>query len=200
MISVWISLVWASAIWTLIFAFDVADFWTQMVIATVSLGGFAILSEPSMTRMTLPLKKIVLWGLGSAVLLYFIFFAGDVATRWLPFQDSQVVSIYATKSEAPPWLIGLLLLFVIGPGEEIYWRGFVQQRMADAWGGWTGYLATAGFYALVHVASMNLMLIAAAAALGLVWGWIRKTTGSVLPGVISHAVWDLFIFIIIPLR
>lgn len=129
-----------------------------------------------------------------------IFWVGDLLTSWLKFQNREVTSIYGTKSQASTWIIGTLLLFVIGPGEEVFWRGFVQNRMSAQWGSSKGYLFASVLYGAVHIPSMNLMLISAAVVCGCYWGILYKVTGSVIPGIISHAVWDLSIFVLFPLR
>jgi membrane protease YdiL (CAAX protease family) len=52
----------------------------------------------------------------------------------------------------------------MGPAEEIYWHGFVQRRLTGRYGATVGVLATAVVYTLVHVVSLNFMLVAAAGA------------------------------------
>ncbi len=91
-------------------------------------------------------------------------------------------------------------MLVIGPAEEIFWRGFAQRRMQLAFGPAKGFLVTTAVYALVHIWAFNFMLLMAALICGLFWGWMYLHFKSVWPGLISHAVWDLFIFIIIPIH
>ena len=94
------------------------------------------------------------------------------------FARPQVDAIYDMGSSFPRWAIALLLLFVIGPAEELFWRGFVQRRMAERWGAWGGFAVATLCYTLVHVWSGNLMLLLAAAACGFCWwplpAWLRK--------------------------
>jgi membrane protease YdiL (CAAX protease family) len=88
----------------------------------------------------------------------------------------------------------------IGPAEEIFWRGLVQQRLETRLGRW-GALATASIlYAAVHAWSMNLMLVAAALLCGLAWGFLFARTRNLWPCIISHAIWDVAIFVAFPLR
>ncbi len=143
----------------------------------------------------------VLVGCASAVILYLLFFVGDkVAASLFEFTGSQIAGIYRTKAQASPLLIGSLLLFWIGPGEEIFWRGFVQQRFSEMVGPWRGYIITSAIYAGVHVWAFNVMLVLAALICGLFWGWMFLKYKSVWPGLISHAVWDVTIFVLFPLR
>jgi hypothetical protein len=42
------------------------------------------------------------------------------------------------------------------------------------------------------------MLILAAAVCGVFWGWLYLRFRSPLLNVVSHAVWDLLVFVILP--
>ena len=71
-------------------------------------------------------------GVGIAIVLWGVFWLGDKCSQWLfDFARPQVDLIYGIKSGTPPMLIGLLLLLIIGPGEEIFWRGYVQRSLCD---------------------------------------------------------------------
>ena len=140
-------------------------------------------------------------GLASAAILYLLFFVGDkISAALFDFAGDQVAGIYGTKVQASPWLIGPLLLFWIGPGEEIFWRGFAQQRFAEKFGARNGYVVTSLIYAGIHVWAFNFMLFMGALICGLFWGWMFLKYNSVWPGLISHAVWDLTIFVLFPIR
>ena len=99
-----------------------------------------------------------------------------------------------------PWLIGVLLLLLIGPGEELFWRGYVQQTMMQRWQPWMAWLIAAAVYAVVHVWAFNFMLFMAALICGLFWGSMYWKYRSVWPGIISHALWDVAIFVVWPIR
>ncbi len=96
--------------------------------------------------------------------------------------------------------IGLLLLLVMGPAEEIYWHGFVQRRLTGRYGATVGVLAAAVVYTLVHVVSLNFMLVAAAGVCGLYWGLLFQRKKNLIPLIISHALWDFLIFVLFPMK
>lgn len=140
-------------------------------------------------------------GLVAAAVLYGMFWLGHVvSTHILPFAASQVDSIYNLRTGQNRWLIAMLLLFIIGPAEEIFWRGFVQKRLSKMYGPLIGFIVAAAVYMLVHVWSFNLMLIAAAGLCGVFWGLLFALTGNLWPCIISHAVWDVIIFILLPIQ
>ena len=138
-------------------------------------------------------------GLASAAVLYGLFAVGRALSRLLlPFAAAEIGRVYALKSGVPAVRIVLLVGLVIGPAEEIFWRGFVQERMAGMTGRTRGLLLTSLLYAAVHVASGNVMLVLAAAVCGLFWGSLYLRFRSPVLNVVSHTIWDLAVLVIFP--
>ena len=76
----------------------------------------------------------VLAGVGIAVVLWGIFWTGDKVSSWLfDFARPQVDLIYGMKEGESLWLLSLLMLVLIGPAEEIFWRGYVQRTLSARW-------------------------------------------------------------------
>ena len=85
----------------------------------------------------------------------------------------------------PLWAI--LLTFAVVPAvfEEFFFRGFLFSALRSAISGWQTILATAILFGLFHeVLGPGRFL--ASASLGLVLGWVRLRTGSVLPCMVLH--------------
>jgi len=190
----------ASILWYLLFVIKPMNFWIEMTlsISTLVLMAF-IFSKRNIQLGKINLRHIII-GIVSAIVLYIVFYFGNIISGFLfPFKDSQVLSVYSNRSNGNLIWIGLLLLFIIGPGEEIYWRGFVQNNLTKRLGENKGYVISVLLYAGVHIITGNIMLVIAAFVCGIYWGWIYKKEKSLLPVMISHAIWDLTIFVIIPL-
>jgi membrane protease YdiL (CAAX protease family) len=195
----------AAAIWFWIFAPPTAglvNFWANMAAAAGLLAAAALYLQRAERRRILAFATRHVWiGLGAAALLYFAFLAGSrLSTSLFAFAAPQISAVYSTRAQAPPWLIGPLLLLWIGPAEEVFWRGFVQDRLANHLGDPRGYALAALLYAGVHVWALNPMLLAAAAICGLFWGALYWRYRSLWPSIISHAVWDVLVFVLLPLR
>jgi len=138
-------------------------------------------------------------GISAAVLLYGVFFAGnELSRRILPFAGPGISLVYQFKEGASLVRLVPLLALLIGPGEEIFWRGFLQRRFQSRFGGIRGWLLATAVYTIVHAASGNVMLVLAAAVCGLFWGFLYLRFRSVLLVAASHALWDLMVFILIP--
>ncbi|MBI3258414.1 MAG: CPBP family intramembrane metalloprotease, partial [Ignavibacteriae bacterium] len=143
--------------------------------------------------------KFIPIGIGHALILYAmsrlgVYLMTEVFTGVKP----QIEAIYQTRSQLSSLIIAPLLFFLIAPAEEIFWRGFVQHRMMAKLGSWRGTILTVTLYASVHIWAMNPMLLLAAAVLGVHWGIVYRRFGSLIPGIISHALWDTAIFVILP--
>jgi hypothetical protein len=177
------------------------NFWVMMLISTGALITYSfILRDNEFKNLYKFTPRFVITGLIAAVVLYLIFFAGNFLSNLLfDFSRNQVSNIYSTKDQASKYLIGAALLLWIGPAEEIFWRGFAQHNLEKWYGPRKAFIINTLVYAFVHIWAFNFMLFMAALICGLFWGWMYMKYKSVIPGLISHAIWDLFIFIIIPI-
>ncbi len=178
------------------------NFWFAMTVSASILAGSALFLQRKNLRDVFAFKaSYPVIGILSAVVLYLVFFIGNiVAEQLFTFAEGQVSGIYSLKTQIGPVVAGLLLFFIIGPAEEIFWRGFIQKRLAERYGALGGYLAAAAVYTLVHLWAFNFMLAGAALLCSLSWGFIYMKFRSVWPGIISHALWDLTIFILLPVK
>ena len=143
----------------------------------------------------------LLFGIALAAALWGLFWVGDkLSSLMFGFAREQVDSIYGMKTGTYPWLIALLLLFIIGPAEELFWRGFIQHKLSLQWGENWGFVVTTAIYTLIHLWSFNFMLIMAALVCGIVWGGLYRLQPKWLPAlVVSHAVWDACVFVVFPI-
>lgn len=139
------------------------------------------------------------FGVLSALFLYIVFYAGNIVSRQIfSFAQSGIENVYAFKSGVSPFRIAVLMVLLIGPGEELFWRGFLQRRLQMEQGRWRGFIIATSIYTLVHLASGNAMLILAAGLCGLFWGFLYVQKGSILLNIVSHTVWDVAIFLLFP--
>lgn len=145
--------------------------------------------------------KNIAGGVGLAVVLWGVFWLGDKASAWLfDFARPQVELIYGMKTGENPWLLSILLLILIGPAEEIFWRGYVQNALSKRWSPNVGFIVTTLVYALVHIWSFNFMLVMAALVVGAIWGLAYRLYPQKLGVlIVSHAVWDVAVFVVFPI-
>jgi membrane protease YdiL (CAAX protease family) len=173
-------------------------FWQRMTRTGVGLGAVALLIEPDLGRLR-PRARDVALGLGSAGALYAIFQAGDrMARRVMPRGAEEIGDVYELRSLRPTPELAARLALVIAPAEELFWRGFVQRRLARRYGRWRGAALTSFAYAGAHVSTGNLTLVGAAGAAGAFWSAL-SAAGMPMPALVaSHVAWDLWIFLVAP--
>jgi membrane protease YdiL (CAAX protease family) len=194
------SLIIATILWFIIFVLKPFNFWIEMGVSILVLVMVAMINEKNLISFRNIKLRHILIGIISAIILYFVFYTGNIISGYLfPFKDAQISSVYSNRAQGSSLLIGVLLLFIIGPGEEIYWRGFIQKNLAKKFGENKGYIFATLLYAGVHIITFNFMLIIAALVCGVYWGWIYKKEKSLVPIIISHAIWDFTVFVLFPL-
>lgn len=199
-----ISIIVAFLLWTIMFSpwtKEYVHFWMTMSVSAVLLIFLSFIFYGKEIRKSIWWSwKDVGIGVLSAVVLWGIFWLGNYfSTLLFPFAESQIGGIYNMKSGENYWVVGLLLLFVIGPAEEIFWRGYVQQRLSKRFSIVGSMVLATAVYTLVHIASFNFMLIMAAMVCGVFWSLMYSWKKNLLPLIISHALWDVAVFILFPI-
>jgi uncharacterized protein len=195
----------AFALFAFLFLRAGAYFWAWLACSAIMLSGAAFLAEAGEMRATLGPAgarsgvKTLLLGFGSAALLYGIFFLGNLVARVLfPFGADEIESVYRLGPETPRWVVAVLLICVVGPGEEIFWRGYVQRRLSLEFG-WAGTVASVLAYCAVHIATGNLTLVLAALVCGAFWALLYRRYDSLWINIVSHGAWAAAIFVLFPM-
>jgi len=186
--------------WFITFYVNWSIFWIKISLSAATLAGLSLWLKPDRKKQLRFNGKSIWIGLASAGALYFIFRLGKtVSTTLFSFADTQIGGIYGIGEGTPIWVIALLLFFVTGPSEELYWRGYLQENLMNRFGKGMGWFAATAIYALVHIWSFNFMLIGAAAVAGAFWGGMYRYLGNLAPVIISHAIWSSVIFAVFPM-
>jgi hypothetical protein len=195
-----VTVILANILWCITFYLTFSTFWLKIAVSTALLAALSWWIRPIARRRLRLNGRALVIGLVSAAALYLIFWTGrEISTALFPFAEHQIEGIYGKGAGTPRWIVFLLLLFVTGPCEEIYWRGFLQDSLMGRFGGGAGWLLTTVLYAGAHLWSFNFMLIGAAAVAGAFWGAMYWRIDNLLPVVISHALWSAVIFAVMPL-
>jgi len=173
-------------------------FWDRMTGTGISLGGLSLITQPELRRTRIGIKEIFL-GLGSAAALYGIFHVGDRVSKLIvPNADKQIEDIYALKRIRPKQELMMRLGLIIGPAEEFFWRGFLQDGLMQKFGRFWGSVTAIAAYGGVHIASGNFTLVGAATVAGAFWGGLYALGMPLGALIVSHIAWDNLIFLIAP--
>ena len=128
-------------------------------------------------------------GLGSGAALYLATVAFVRAVRRWPAFRRQVAEIYDQRKGVPLPVALILAAGVTACGEELFWRGLFQGRVASATGWTLGAAATWASYVIVNTASESLPIVAGAVVSGAAWGALALWTHGVLASLLCHSLW-----------
>lgn len=160
-----------------------------------TIGGFAsgplhLGRMPAENELRRPIViPIVLGLLASAV-----FVVGALIVREIGPLDRLVRSILDHAEPGAVLLVGLITL-LNGIAEEIFFRG----ALFAAIGVRLPVVISTIVYAVATLATGNLMLVFAAASLGVVLGLQRRASGGILGPILTHCTWSLTMLLILPL-
>jgi uncharacterized protein len=173
-------------------------FWHRMTATGLALGSVALASDPELRRTRIRPRDVAL-GLVSAAGLYGIFRVGDrVARQVMPRGAEEIGEVYDLRALETRAEIALRLAAVIGPAEELFWRGFVQRGLSRRLGRWRGAGAAAAVYGGAHAVTGNATLLGAAATAGAYWSALAAAGMPMGALVVSHVAWDVWIFLVQP--
>jgi membrane protease YdiL (CAAX protease family) len=177
-----------AAVWALISVKHVRV-WGSLAVALLA-AGIAALSTGRVSlspRVSPALAATVGVGAGVSLFAATRAFVAVVSGLWPRFRrDVQI--IYGQQGG---WPVGATLLaaLVVEVGEELFWRGLVQGRLAASSGRATGAVLAWVAYVTANVPSANLPIIFGAVVGGALWAALAFWTGGVLACVTCHAAW-----------
>lgn len=176
---------------------DTAIFWYMYTFSILVLMSIAMLYTKILDEM--PTWKSLIYGLVFGGLIYAFIAGGFQLMQWSPVPvEKSVRSFLNTYAPASIWHY-LLLMFLIVPGEEIFWRGFVQQELKKYMSlKWTILLSSVLFALAIGISGFWLGALAGLAA-GLVLGGLYEWKRSMPLLIITHLVMIVLLFLIAPL-
>jgi len=138
------------------------------------------------------------WSLMAAMLVVVVMESGFVVTfRILKF-PAEAWALGYDFSAVPLWLAWLLVVMaalVAGITEEVGFRGYMQVPLEKRYGSVVGIMIVSIVFIVSHLnqawAPPVLFLLF---AISVMWGILAYTSGSLIPGIISHTVADIFNF------
>jgi membrane protease YdiL (CAAX protease family) len=165
-------------------------------------GGYLLLSgDPVAVRVVVPTAGGVVLALAAVP---FPFALGAVSERVLePFGVEMESGLSVSRRELP-WMV-LVSLVLVGPAEELLYRGVVQGVLARSLGTGGGVLVMAVLFGAVHypsygaesLADVDAGVVAGAvqtATVGVVYGALYVATASLLVPVLTHSIYDAVLF------
>ncbi len=104
---------------------------------------------------------------------------------WIPMPES-IRRDLTQQIARSNWLLFLLPVVVVAPiAEEVFFRGLLLRGYLARYSVTTAMLGTAVLFAIFH---LNPWQAIVAFPLGVAYAWLVLITGSLLPGIMSHAM------------
>lgn len=186
----------AFILWYFVFMSDLLfSFWYRVTGASIVLAGYAYLNDETRVN-NLPSVKEIVYGYGTGVILYGLFYFGFNVFR--SFVAGGASNVYLIRNELP-LIIPSSLLLITSLCEEYFWRKYTQKNIEKKYGD-MGIIITSVLYAAIHLATSNMPLVFAALIAGLFWGLLYKYTDNFWIIVFSHIAWTELIFVLLPLK
>lgn len=174
-------------------------FWYIFTASMLFLISYSIFNEEVEKKMSF--FSYLIYGAISGAILYGLFWLGNFLIGALNFSSfaKEVSSLYRKLSPETIWQY-LFMLAIIIPGEEIFWRGFVQKRLQKTAPIAASIIISAVIYASVQFYSGTIILPIAALVSGLFWGYLYAWKRSIQLVIISHVVFNLLLLVLLPLK
>jgi len=172
--------------------------WVPLAVLASVLAMSVAARDHQLRELLVPSPSRLLWGLlaagamiGTTYLLY------PPAAQALPGFARATAGLYALLSAKQlPGAVAVLLICATATAEEVLFRG---RLLEGAGAPWRNYALATAFYALLHLGSGSFTLVAIALVCGAFWGGLRVLSGSLVPSIVAHVLWDLSILVIHPL-
>ncbi len=144
-----------------------------VAVAVAPLGRAAI---PALGLRPANWKYVVFGALGTMAL--------SVAVSQVGPQPEGMKQVFEIVRDLNQLALGLLLLAVLAPlVEELVFRGLLYGWLAGRWGKNVGWIVSSLAFAAAHTEPAHIILVF---PLGLLFGWLRKRTDSLLPSLVAH--------------
>ena len=130
------------------------------------------------------------------VLDVFIILPIHVVVTLLVFPDAEqqeVVTMFEEASDKSIAILAFTVAIITPFAEELLFRGFILGMLIKRYSDTQAIVISSAIFAIAH----EPIAMGLAFGGGLLYGWARIRTGSVLPGMLAHAIWNGFITIIV---
>lgn len=158
-------------------------------------------NDRDLLSLSVPDPRDLALGLGSVVVLLVVQYGlllGLSSLGILPVQNRAI----DPSSHAPAYFLWMVLLsvLVVGPAEELLFRGAVQGLLKRAWGMWPALVGASLLFGLVHFnvgsgsVTAKLAYAAIACLLGLMLGYLYEYSENLVVPALAHGGYNAVAF------
>ncbi|MDH5182142.1 MAG: CPBP family intramembrane metalloprotease [Gammaproteobacteria bacterium] len=193
----WLVMVFIPAPWS-IFVMGIVLWVYWQVVSGRWWFGRSVIAGREYCRATTLSAGVGLWSMIAALLIVAVLQAGFVVTFRIIEFPSRLWTLAYDLTAVPVWIAWLFVIMAAltaGLTEEVGFRGYMQVPLEKHYGAPIGIGLVSIVFVVFHLhqtwaPSVLLLLIVVSA----MWGSLAYTSGSLIPGIISHTVADIINF------
>jgi membrane protease YdiL (CAAX protease family) len=175
-----------------------AGVWLAIGSVAALLGVVVVAGDSGVRARLRPSWRLILVGVAAAGCMVVVTYAASPLVHVVAWLENDLQRLYSAFGAAGR----RTALMALGPvivGEEVVWRGAVQGALEQRVSARAAAVLSAVVYALAHAPIGSPLLVLTALACGIVWAALRAVTGSLVPSIVSHALWDVVVLVAFPL-
>ena len=104
-------------------------------------------------------------------------------------EQQEVITMFEDASDTSLALLAFSVAILTPFAEELLFRGFILGMLLKRYSDTQSVVISSLIFAIAHEPIAMVLAFGG----GLLYGWVRVRTGSILPGMIAHAIWNGFI-------
>lgn len=163
------------------------------------LVGMTIAILSAQFKDELPTWKYLIFGIGYGTILYGFVWIGEIFFLWFnPNLTKDISNFLITFGPQNIWHY-LLLIFIIVIGEEMFWRGYIQQYLKKFMRPILAVLVSTILFSLSIAISGFVLGSIAAVIAGFILGGLYEWKKSLPLVIVAHIVFVLLLFLILPI-
>lgn len=175
---------------------NTAIFWYMYTFAMLILMSIAIIFVKIFDELVT--WKSLIYGLGYGTLLYGLIAVGFQLMLLFAVDSGPIASFLSAFAPVSIWHY-LLLMFIIVPGEEIFWRGLIQQKLKKYLSTPLSILASSILFGSALALSGFWPGAAAGILAGLILGLLYEWKRSLPLIIVAHLIMIVLLFLVLPL-
>jgi len=152
-------------------------------------------------RAVVPGRHGVALIVGGTVVLLAGQYAINQLLQWANASPGANQAVLAGSGD-PTYFLAMIVvsLLVVGPAEELLFRGAVQGRLRESWGPWPAIIAATVLFGLVHIPAVTggfeaqLSYALVAGVLGVVLGYLYEYTNNLVVPAVTHGCYNASLF------
>jgi membrane protease YdiL (CAAX protease family) len=164
-----------------------------LAIAAVSLWYANVVAVDRLVRRALPSGRSLALIAGGTVLLVAANVGINQGLSALGFESGENAAVTAGAGD-PTYLLAMVVvsILLVGPAEELLFRGAIQGRLRQSWGPWPAILGATVLFGAIHAPAVSgttgavVGYLVTAAILGLLLGYLYERTDNIVVPAAIH--------------